>query len=160
MALVSERAEPAVVPAAEEARANPPARVSTRDFLQLFTAVMLPMFVAAIDQTLLATATPAIAREFGELRDATWIALGYLIASTVTIPLHGRLCDRFGRRRVLSVAISVFAAGSLACGAASSMLTLTLARVLQCLGGGGLMVMSQALIGELVPPRKRPRFQG
>ena len=80
-------------------------RVSTRDFLQIFTAVMLPMFVAAIDQTLLATATPAIAKEFGELRDTTWIALGYLIAGTITIPLYGRLGDRVGRKRVLLAAI-------------------------------------------------------
>ena len=135
-------------------------RVSTRDFLQIFTAVMLPMFVAAIDQTLLATATPAIAKEFGELRDTTWIALGYLIAGTITIPLYGRLGDRIGRKRVLLAAISLFAIGSVACGLADSMLLLSLARVLQGLGGGGLMVTSQALIGELVPPRERPRFQG
>ena len=140
--------------------ATAPAKVSTRDFLQIFTAVMLPMFVAAIDQTLLATATPAIAREFGQLRDTTWIALGYLIAGTITIPIYGRLGDRIGRKRVLIGAVSVFAVGSLACGVANSMLMLTLARVLQGLGGGGLMVMSQALIGELVPPRERPRFQG
>jgi EmrB/QacA subfamily drug resistance transporter len=140
--------------------ASAPAKVSTRDFLQIFTAVMLPMFVAAIDQTLLATATPAIAQEFGQLRDTTWIALGYLIAGTITIPIYARLGDRIGRKRVLIAAISVFAVGSLACGVANSMLALTLARVLQGLGGGGLMVMSQALIGELVPPHERPRFQG
>jgi len=140
--------------------ASAPAKVSTQDFLQIFTAVMLPMFVAAIDQTLLATATPAVAKEFGELRDTTWIALGYLIAGTITIPLYGRLGDRFGRKRVLLIAITLFGLGSLACGLAASMLILTFSRVLQGLGGGGLMVMSQALIGELVPPRERPRFQG
>ena len=118
------------------------------------------MFVAAIDQTLLATATPAIAKEFGELRDTTWIALGYLIAGTITIPLYGRLGDRIGRKRVLLAAISLFAMGSVACGLADSMLLLSVSRVLQGLGGGGLMVTSQALIGELVPPRERPRFQG
>jgi EmrB/QacA subfamily drug resistance transporter len=134
--------------------------VSVRQFLQLFAAVMLPMFMAAIDQTLLATATPAIAADLGGLRDTTWIALGYLLATMITVPLYGRLGDRFGRKPVLLVAIGVFALGSAACGAAQSMLQLSLARVLQGLGGGGLIVMSQALIGELLSPRQRPRFQG
>ena len=155
-----DRTEPTSTLGARAIAAVDADRVSTRDFLQIFTAVMLPMFVAAIDQTLLATATPAIAKEFGELRDTTWIALGYLIAGTITIPLYGRLGDRIGRKRVLLAAIGLFAAGSVACGLANSMLVLSVARVLQGLGGGGLMVTSQALIGELVPPRERPRFQG
>jgi MFS family permease len=135
-------------------------RVTVRQFLQIFSAVMLPMFLAAIDQTLLATATPSIAASFGGIRDTTWIMLGYLTAMMVTVPLYGRMGDRYGRRRVLLVALTIFAMGSIACGLSQSMLQLTLARVLQGLGGGGLMVMSQALIGELVPPRERPRFQG
>jgi MFS family permease len=135
-------------------------RVTVRQFLQIFSAVMLPMFLAAIDQTLLATATPSIAASFGGIRDTTWIMLGYLTAMMVTVPLYGRMGDRYGRRRVLLIALSVFATGTIACGLSQSMLQLTLARVLQGLGGGGLMVMSQALIGELVPPRERPRFQG
>ena len=130
--------------------------VSLREFLQIFTAVMLPMFLAAIDQTLLATATPAIAGEFGGLRDTTWIALGYLLAATIMVPLYGRLGDRHGRARMLRLAIVVFMLGSLACGLAQSLLQLAVARVVQGLGGGGLMVMSQALIGELA----RSRFQG
>jgi MFS family permease len=134
--------------------------VTLGQFMQIFTAVMLPMFVAAVDQTLLATATPAIAADLGGLRDTTWIALAYLMASTVMVPLYGRLGDRSGRRRILLIAVGVFALGSAACGAAQSMLQLVLARALQGLGGGGLMVMSQAMIGELVPPRERPRFQG
>lgn len=138
----------------------PEPRVTVREFLQIFTAVMLPMFMAAVDQTLLATATPAIAADLGGLRDTTWIALGYLLATTITIPIYGRLGDHYGRRRVLMTAVGVFAVGSIACGAAQSLLQLSLARVIQGLGGGGLMVMSQALIGELVPPRQRARFQG
>jgi EmrB/QacA subfamily drug resistance transporter len=134
--------------------------VTLRDFLQIFAAVMLPMFMAAVDQTLLATATPRIAAELGGLRDTTWIALAYLMAATIMVPLYGRLGDRYGRQNVLLVAVGVFALGSLACGVAQSMLQLVFARALQGLGGGGLMVMSQAMIGELVPPRERPRFQG
>jgi MFS family permease len=133
--------------------------VSLREFLQIFTAVMLPMFLAAIDQTLLATSTPAIAAEFGGMRDTTWIALGYLLAATIMVPLYGRLGDRYGRARMLRLAIVVFTLGSTACGFAQDMLQLVVARIAQGLGGGGLMVMSQALIGELVRPRERPRFQ-
>jgi len=135
-------------------------RVSVQDFLQLFSAVMLPMFLAAIDQTLLATATPSIAADLGGLRDSSWIAIGYLLASTVMVPLYGRLGDRYGRRDMLLFALGGFIVGSLACGFAQGMGQLVAARVLQGLGGGGLMVMAQALIGELVPPRQRARFQG
>ena len=128
-------------------------------FRRLFFAVMLPMFLAAVDQTLLATATPVISRELGGLRETSWLAVGYLLASVVMVPLYGRLGDRFGRRKLLSTAIVVFAFGSLACGVAPTLGALVAARVVQGLGGGGLMTLSQALIGELVPPRMRARSQ-
>ena len=131
-----------------------------RRFLRLFTAVMLPMFLAAVDQTLLATATPVISRELGGLRDTSWLAVAYLLASVVTVPLYGQLGDRFGRRRVLVGAIALFSLGSLGCGLAPSLGMLIAARVLQGFGGGGLMTLSQALIGEVVPPRLRARNQG
>lgn len=140
--------------------APPPRSVSTAQFLQLFSAVMMPMFLAVADQTLIATATPRIADELGGLRDTTWIALGYMIAITVTAPVYGRLGDRFGRRDMLLGAMALFAIGSLGCGLAPNLGLLVLARVVQGLGGGGLVVLSQALVGELVPPRERARFQG
>ncbi len=143
---------------ASPASAAPP--ISRAQFLNLFSAVMLPMFLASADQTLLATATPAIAHEFGALADTAWVAMGYLMASAVMIPLYGRLGDRFGYRRLLALALAVFSLGSALGGFAPSLGWLVAARVLQGLGGGGLMVLSQALIGELVPPRERPRFQG
>jgi EmrB/QacA subfamily drug resistance transporter len=118
------------------------------------------MFMAAVDQTLLATATPAIAATLGGLRDASWIAVGYLLASATIVPVYGRQGDLRGRRDLLLVALGVFTVGSIACGLAQSLPQLVAARVLQGLGGGGLMVLSQALIGELVPPRERARFQG
>jgi EmrB/QacA subfamily drug resistance transporter len=138
----------------------PPETVSREEFLNLFLAVFLPMFMAAVDQTLLATATPAIAATLGGLRDTSWIAVGYLLASATIVPVYGRLGDLRGRRELLFVALGVFALGSAACGLAQSLPQLVAARVLQGLGGGGLMVLSQALIGELVPPRERARFQG
>src|SRR6476620_11124118 len=125
-----------------------PAAFDRRRFLRLFTAVMLPMFLAAVAQTLLATATPVISRELGGLRDTSWLAVAYLLASVIMVPLYGRLGDRFGRRKVLSVAIVAFALGSLACGMAPTLGLLVAARALQGVGGGGLMTLSQALIGE------------
>ena len=120
---------------------------------------MLPMFLAAVDQTLLATATPVISRDLGDLRETSWLAVAYLLASVIMVPIYGRLGDRFGRRKVLSAAVAVFALGSLACGSAPTLGFLIAARVLQGLGGGGLMTLSQALIGEVVAPRQRARNQ-
>jgi MFS family permease len=137
-----------------------PTTVSRAEFLNLFAAVFLPMLMAAADQTLLATATPAIAASIGGLRDTSWIAVGYLLASATIVPLYGRLGDAHGRRTMLLVALGVFTLGSLACAVAQTLPQLVAARVLQGLGGGGLMTLSQALIGELVPPRERMRFQG
>ena len=134
--------------------------VTRAQFLHLFAAVFLPMFMAAVDQTLLATATPAIAASLGGLRDTSWIAVAYLLAAATIVPVYGRLGDSRGRRNMLLVALSVFVLGSLACGLAQSLPQLVAARVLQGLGGGGLMTLSQAIIGELVPPVERVRFQG
>src|SRR3954469_9041500 len=144
---------------------SPPAATSgstvTRaQFLNLFMAVFLPMFMAAVDQTLLATATPTIAATLGGLTDTSWIAVAYLLASASVVPVYGRLGDQRGRREMLMVAVVIFSLGSLACGVAQSLPQLVAARVVQGLGGAGLMTLSQALIGELIAPRERVRFQG
>lgn len=148
--------EPALPPLSQSPADAP---VSRAQFVRLFTAVSLPIFLAAVDQTLLATATPAISRDLGDFRDSAWIAVGYLLASTIMAPLYGRFGDRYGRRDALVAALGLFSLGSLACAASQGMWWLIAARLMQGLGGGGLMVMSQALIGEVVPPRQRPRFQ-
>jgi EmrB/QacA subfamily drug resistance transporter len=134
--------------------------VSRAEFLRLFVAVFLPMFMAAADQTLLATATPVIAGSLGGLRDSSWIAVAYLLSAAVIVPVYGRLGDLRGKRSMLLVALGTFTVGSLVCAAAQTMPQLIAARVLQGLGGGGLMMLSHALIGELVPPVERVRFQG
>src|SRR5207248_7835484 len=90
----------------------PPETVSRAQFLELFVAVFLPMFMAAVDQTLLATATPAIAATLGGLRDTSWIAVGYLLAAATVVPVYGRQGDLRGRRNVLLSALGVFALGS------------------------------------------------
>jgi MFS family permease len=134
--------------------------VSRAQFLNLFVAVFLPMFMAAADQTLLATATPVIAASLGGLRDSSWIAVAYLLSAAVIVPFYGRLGDIHGKSKTLLAALGLFTAGSLACAAAQTMPWLIAARVLQGLGGGGLMMLSHALIGELVAPVERVRFQG
>jgi EmrB/QacA subfamily drug resistance transporter len=134
--------------------------VTPREFLRLFVAIMLPMVMASIDQTLLATATPMVAAELGELHDSSWIATAYLLTMAVTVPIYGRLGDRYGRREMLMVALAAYVIGAVIAGSAQSMGQLVSGRAVQGIGGGGLMSLSQALIGELLPPRQRARFQG
>jgi EmrB/QacA subfamily drug resistance transporter len=129
-------------------------------FLTVFPSIMLPMFLAVVDQTIVATALPAIAAATGKIERASWIVVSYLIASTVAAAIYGSLGDAFGRRRLMYVALAVFILASLLCAASPTIELLTAARVLQGLGGGGLMTLSQALIGEAIPPRERARYQG
>jgi EmrB/QacA subfamily drug resistance transporter len=129
-------------------------------FLAVFPSIMLPMFLAVLDQTIVATALPSIAASTGEVERASWIVVSYLIASTIAAPIYGRLGDSFGRRRLMFIALTVFIVASLLCAAANTIILLTLARLLQGLGGGGLMTLSQALVGEAFPPRERARYQG
>ena len=142
---------------ADEAAAVPSSRTL---FFAVFPSIMLPMFLAAIDQTIVATALPAIAGDLGGVERVSWVVVAYLVAATIAAPVYGRLGDVLGRRRLLFVALGVFIVASGLCAAAPSMLALTAARLLQGLGGGGLMTLSQALVGEAVPPRERGRFQG
>src|SRR5580692_3805164 len=129
-------------------------------FLKVFPSIMLPMFLAVADQTIVATALPAIASSLGEIERASWVVVSYLIANTIAAPVYGRLGDTFGRRAMMFVALAIFMIGSVLCALAPNITLLTLFRVLQGFGGGGLMTLSQALIGEAVPPRERGRYQG
>ena len=131
-----------------------------RAFLSVFPGVMVAMLLAALDQTILATAIPAIVGALGGLENASWLAAAYLLAATIAAPMYGRLGDRFGRRRMLLAALAIFTAASALCALAQTMPQLIGARALQGLGGGGLMTLAQALISESVPPRDRGRYQG
>ncbi len=137
-----------------------PVRAKHATFLTVFPSIMLPMFLAVVDQTIVATALPAIVASTGQVERASWIVVSYLIAATIAAPIYGRLGDSFGRRRLMFVALAVFILSSLLCAASPTVELLTLARVLQGLGGGGLMTLSQALVGEAIPPRERARYQG
>jgi len=139
---------------------GPPAPPRRPAFLSVFPSIMLPMFLAVLDQTIVATALPSIAAATGEVEHASWVVVSYLIASTIAAPIYGRLGDSFGRRRLMFVALAVFIVASALCAASTSILMLTLARLVQGLGGGGLMTLSQALVGEAFPPRERARYQG
>jgi EmrB/QacA subfamily drug resistance transporter len=121
---------------------------------------MLPMFLAVVDQTIVATALPAIAAATGEVEHASWVVVSYLVAATIAAPIYGRLGDAFGRRGMMFVALAISLAASLFCTVAPTLELLTLGRLLQGIGGGGLMTLSQAMIGEAVPPRERARYQG
>jgi EmrB/QacA subfamily drug resistance transporter len=137
-----------------------PAPSTARLFLSVFPSIMLPMFLAVVDQTIVATALPAIAASLGSVERVSWVVVAYLLAGTIAAPVYGQLRDVYGGRRIMFVALAIFLAASLFCAAATSMEMLAFGRVLQGLGGGGLMTLSQALIGEAIPPRERARYQG
>ena len=118
------------------------------------------MFLAAVDATIVATALPAIAGTLGDVERIGWVVVAYLMATTIAAPVYGRLGYALGRKRLMLMALVVFIVASVLCAVAPTMLALIAARVLQGAGGGGLMTLSQALVGETVPPRERGRYQG
>jgi EmrB/QacA subfamily drug resistance transporter len=126
----------------------------------IFAALILVVLIAALDQTIVSTALPTIVGDLGGLAHLSWVVTAYLLASTVVAPVYGKLGDLYGRKRVLQAALVVFLAGSALCGVAQSMTQLIAYRALQGLGGGGLMVVAMAVVGDLVPPRDRGRYQG
>ncbi len=134
--------------------------ITLAQFFKVFPSVCLPMFLASVDQTIVATALPNIAGSLGDVERVSWVVVAYLMATTIAAPVYGKLGDVLGRRRLLFIALTLFLVASVLCALAPTMLALIGARVLQGAGGGGLMTLSQALVGEIVPPRERPRFQG
>jgi EmrB/QacA subfamily drug resistance transporter len=123
-------------------------------------ALMLVLLMASLDQTIVSTALPTIVGDLGGLSRFSWVVTAYLLASTVVSPVYGKLGDVYGRKRILQIAIVVFLAGSVLCGVAQTMTQLIVFRGIQGLGGGGLMVTSLAIVGDLVAPRDRGRYQG
>jgi EmrB/QacA subfamily drug resistance transporter len=126
----------------------------------IFLAVVLGMLLAALDQTIVATALPTVVADLGGAGHQAWVVTSYLLAATIVAAIVGKLGDIFGRRTVFLAAIVVFLAGSVLCGAAQSMGMLVAARALQGLGGGGITVTAVAVIGEVIPLRERGRYQG
>ncbi|HWF71153.1 MAG TPA: MDR family MFS transporter, partial [Mycobacterium sp.] len=126
----------------------------------VFLAIMLGMLLAALDQTIVATALPTIVADLGGAGHQSWVVTSYLLASTIITALAGRLGDLFGRKRVFQAAVAFFVVGSVLCGISRSMEMLIGARALQGLGGGAIIVTATALIGEVIPLRDRGRYQG
>jgi EmrB/QacA subfamily drug resistance transporter len=135
-------------------------RLERREVTLIFVGLMLAMLMASLDQTIVSTALPTIVGELGGLQHLSWVVTAYLLASTVSTPLYGKLGDLYGRKGVFQVAIVLFLIGSVLCGVAQNMTMLIAFRGIQGLGGGGLMVGAQAIIADVVSPRERGRYQG
>ncbi|PTM39742.1 MDR family MFS transporter [Bosea sp. 124] len=135
------------------------APLTHEDIRSILFGIMLAMFLAALDQTIVATAMPTIGRELGDVTHLSWVVTSYLLASTAVTPLYGKLADIHGRRVVLLSGIVVFMLGSLACAVAPSLWLLVLARFIQGLGGGGLIALAQTIVADMVSPKERGRYQ-
>ena len=126
----------------------------------IFIALLFVLLLAALDQTIVSTALPTIVGDLGGISHLSWVVTAYLLASTVTGPLYGKLGDLYGRKKVLQTAIVIFLIGSALCGLAQSMAELIAFRALQGLGAGGLLVVTLAVVGDIIPPRERGKYQG
>jgi EmrB/QacA subfamily drug resistance transporter len=126
----------------------------------IYTALMLAILLAALDQTIVSTALPTIVGDLGGLSHLSWVVTAYLLATTASTPLWGKLGDQFGRKTLFQASIVIFLIGSALCGQSHSMIELISFRALQGLGGGGLMVLAQAIIADVVPARERGKYQG
>jgi len=126
----------------------------------ILVSLMLAIFLGALDQTIVAVSLPAISAQFNDVELLAWVISGYMVAMTVATPIYGKLGDLYGRRRMILIGTGLFTLASLFCGLAQNMEQLVLARILQGIGAGGMVSVSQAIIGDVVPPRERGRYQG
>ncbi len=138
---------------------NAPPRFTHREIMLMLSGTMCGMFLGAIDQTIVATALPAMAGELHGIEYMSWAVSAYLLSSTSSVPIYGKLSDLYGRRPLFVAAIFIFLVGSIVCGAAQSMGMLIAGRAIQGLGGGGLLSLTQTIMADMVPPRERGRYQ-
>ncbi|WP_412078109.1 DHA2 family efflux MFS transporter permease subunit [Streptomyces xanthophaeus] len=137
-----------------------PAEHTSREVIVSIGALLLGLLIAALDQTIVSTALPTIVSELGGMAHLSWVVTAYMLASTAATPLWGKLGDQYGRKKLFQYAIVLFLIGSALCGLAQDMPQLIGFRALQGLGGGGLIVLSMAIVGDIVPPRERGKYQG
>src|SRR4030088_585974 len=137
----------------------PRAPLTQREVRTILMSLLLTMFRAPLDQTIVATALPTIGRQFHDVTSLSWVITAYLLASTAVAPVFGTLSDIYGRRAMIITALSLFIAGSILCALAPNMPVLILARGLQGLGGGGILPIVQTVISDLVTPRERGQYQ-
>jgi EmrB/QacA subfamily drug resistance transporter len=138
---------------------TPPAPLTQDEVRTILISLMLTMFLAALDQTIVATALPTIGRQFRDVSNLSWVITAYLLASTAVAPVFGTLADIYGRRAMIIASLSLFIAGSVLCAVAPNLPVLILARGLQGLGGGGIMPIVQTVISDVVSPRERGQYQ-
>jgi EmrB/QacA subfamily drug resistance transporter len=148
-----------VADAGDAPRPAPRAPLTPGEVRTILLSLLLTMFLAALDQTIVATALPTIGREFHDVTNLSWVITAYLLASTAVAPVFGTLSDIYGRRAMVITALSLFIAGSVLCALAPNMATLIVARGLQGLGGGGIMPIVQTVISDVVTPRERGHYQ-
>jgi EmrB/QacA subfamily drug resistance transporter len=144
----------------EDASAVPGAALTHKQILIILSGLMTGLLLAALDQTIVSTALKRIVEDFNGLDHYTWVVTAYLLTSTASTPLYGKISDLFGRRKVFQFAIITFLIGSLLAGASQNMTELIAFRALQGLGAGGLMALTFVIIGDIIPPRERGRYQG
>jgi EmrB/QacA subfamily drug resistance transporter len=150
-----------VTPLRERLARTPPGyRYSVGRVLAIYAGLMVTLLLAALDQTIVATALPKVVSDLGGLSNYSWVFTAYMLASTVTVPIYGKLGDIYGRRPLILLAITIFLVGSALCGLAQNMPELVVFRGIQGLGAGGLFPLALATIGNIVPPRDRGRYQG
>lgn len=144
-------------PATSEASAHSP--LAPSELHPLLAGLMVAMFLAALDQTIVAIALPTIGRQFNDMSNLSWIVTAYLLSGTAVAPVFGTLSDIFGRRIMIVIALGIFVAGSILCALAPNMLTLILARFLQGIGGGGIIPVVQTIIADAISPKQRGEYQ-
>ena len=142
------------------ARKPPGYRFTIGRILAIYAGLMVTLFLAALDQTIVATALPRVVSDLGGLTQYSWVFTAYMLASTVTVPLYGKLGDVYGRKLLILLAIVVFVVGSALCGLAQNMTELVAFRAVQGIGAGGLIPLAMAVVGAIIPPRDRGRYQG
>jgi EmrB/QacA subfamily drug resistance transporter len=142
------------------AHTPPGYRYSIGRILAIYSGLMIALLLAALDQTIVATALPKVVSELGGITQYSWVFTAYMLGSTVTVPLYGKLGDAHGRKPLFIVAITIFLVGSALCGTAQNMVQLVVFRAIQGVGAGGLFPLTLAMIGMIVPPRDRGRYQG
>lgn len=130
------------------------------EIMVVMTSLMLVMLLAALDQTIVATALPRIAIDLHGLNRLSWVATAYLLTSAITTPIYGKISDMMGRKKIFQAAIVIFLVGSVLCGLSQSMTQLIAARALQGIGAGGLISLVLAIVGDVIPPRQRGRYMG
>ena len=139
---------------------TPPAQLSQRQIMLVFVGLMAGMLLSSLDQTVVTTAMPTIVGELGGLEHLSWVITAYLLTSTACMLLFGKLSDLYGRKLLFQAAIVFFLIGSLLSGFSQSMAQLIVSRGIQGLGAGGILILSQAVIGDIISPRERGRYQG